>query len=141
MAEILGLTASVIAVVDLSAKVTTLCFRYSTAVGNARADITQIQGRLNDLDVCLRGVHRVLLAPSGQALAISQSLTDSLNGCKLELVRLQNRLDPGKARKTMRRFGLRALKWPFDNKEISDIVLKLEHYKQSIMLCLQVDQT
>ncbi|KAL9561423.1 hypothetical protein ACKAV7_014778 [Fusarium commune] len=141
MAEAVGLAASVIAIIDLSAKVATLCFQYSTAVGNARADVAHLQSRLNDLDACLRGVHRVLHGPNNQALAISRELIDSLDGCKSELAQVQNRLDPGKARKTMRRLGLRALKWPFDSKEVSGIVTNLEHYKQTIMLCLQVDQT
>ncbi|KAF9766796.1 hypothetical protein IL306_000734 [Fusarium sp. DS 682] len=127
MAEAVGLAASVIAIIDLSAKVATLCFQYSTAVGNARADVAHLQSRLNDLDACLRGVHRVLHGPNNQALVISRELIDSLDGCK--------------ARKTMRRLGLRALKWPFDSKDVSGIVADLEHYKQTIMLCLQIDQT
>ncbi|KAI3572984.1 P-loop containing nucleoside triphosphate hydrolase protein [Fusarium oxysporum f. sp. albedinis] len=127
MAEAVGLTASVVAIIDLSAKVATLCFQYSTAVGNARADIAHLQSRLNDLDTCLRGVHRVLYGPNNQALTISRELIDSLDGCK--------------ASKTMRRLGLRALKWPFDSKEVSGIVANLEHYKQTIMLSLQIDQT
>ncbi|EGU74140.1 hypothetical protein FOXB_15348 [Fusarium oxysporum f. sp. conglutinans Fo5176] len=127
MAEAVGLAASVIAIIDLSAKVATLCFQYSTAVGNARTDVARLQSRLNDLDACLRGVHRVLHGPNNQALPISRELIDSLDGCK--------------ARKTMRRLGLRALKWPFDSKEVSGIVANLERYKQTIMLCLQVDQT
>ncbi|KAF4436977.1 hypothetical protein FACUT_6014 [Fusarium acutatum] len=125
MAEAVGLAASVIAIIDLSAKVATLCFQYSTAVRNARADVAHLQSRLNDLDACLRGVHRVLHGPNNQALPISRELIDSLDG----------------SRKTMRRLGLRALKWPFDSTEVSGIVANLERYKQTIMLCLQVDQT
>ncbi|KAI3576689.1 hypothetical protein IWW34DRAFT_808545 [Fusarium oxysporum f. sp. albedinis] len=109
MAEAVGLAASVIAIINLSAKVATLCLQYSTA--------------------------------NHQALATSRKLVDSLNGCTSELTRLQSRQDPGKARKAMCRFGLRALKWPFDSKEVSGIVSNLDHYKQTIMLCLQVDQT
>ncbi|KAJ9412678.1 hypothetical protein QL093DRAFT_2539123 [Fusarium oxysporum] len=126
MAEAVRLTASVVAIIDLSAKVATLCFQYSTAVGNARADIAHLQSRLNDLDTCLRGVHRVLYSPNNQALTISRELIDSLDGCKSELVQMQNRLDPGKARKTMHRLGLRALK----------IIANLEHYKQTIITIL-----
>ncbi|EXK25866.1 hypothetical protein FOMG_17520 [Fusarium oxysporum f. sp. melonis 26406] len=141
MAEAVGLAASVIAIVDLSAKVATLCFQYSTTVGNAKADIEHLQSHLKDLDACLRGVHRVLYGPNNQALTISRELIDSLDGCKSELIQMQNRLDPGKASKTMRRLGLRALKWPFDSKEVRGIVVNLEHYKQTIMLSLQIDQT
>ena len=58
--------------------------------------------------------------------AAARKLVDSVDGYTSELVQLQNRLDPGKARKAMRRFGIRALKWPFDSKEVSDIVSNLE---------------
>ncbi|EXK24528.1 hypothetical protein FOMG_18751 [Fusarium oxysporum f. sp. melonis 26406] len=141
MAEAVGLAASVIAIIDLSAKVATLCLQYSTAVGNAKADITRLQNRSDDLGVCLQGAQRLLRGPNNQALATSQKLIDSLDGCRSELIQVQNRLDPGKARQAMRRLGLRALKWPFDSKEVSGIIFNLEHYKQTIMLCLQVDQT
>ncbi|KAK2667468.1 hypothetical protein RAB80_016659 [Fusarium oxysporum f. sp. vasinfectum] len=141
MAEAVGLAASIIAIVELSAKVGKLCVQYSTAAGNARADITRLQNRLKDLNVCLEAAQRLLDDPKNTKLATSRSLVDSLNACETELAEVQDRLHPGSARKAMRRFGLRALKWPFDSREISTVVSNLEHYKQTITLCLQVDQT
>ncbi|KAH8661168.1 hypothetical protein BGZ61DRAFT_485518 [Ilyonectria robusta] len=141
MAEAVGLAASVIAIIDLSAKVAVLCLDYSTAVGNARADITRLRHRLDDLGTTLQGVRHLLDDPSSQALATSRRLVDSVDACTSELAQLQSRLDPGKARKAMRRFGIRALKWPFDSKEVSDIVSNLERYERTITLGLQIDQT
>ncbi|KAH8656451.1 hypothetical protein BGZ61DRAFT_372184 [Ilyonectria robusta] len=141
MADAVGLAASVIAIIDLSANVAVLCLQYSTAVGNARADITRLRSRLDDLGTTLQGVHHLLDNLNDQALATSRKLVDSVDGCTSELVQLQSRLDPGKARKAMRRFGLRALKWPFDSKEVSDIVSNLERYERTITLGLQIDQT
>ncbi|KAH7115661.1 hypothetical protein EDB81DRAFT_862240 [Dactylonectria macrodidyma] len=141
MADAVGLAASVIAIIDLSAKVAVLCLQYSTAVGNARADITRLRSRLDDLGTTLQGVRHLLDNQNNQALATSRKLVDSVDGCTSELVQLQSRLDPGKARKAMRRFGLRALKWPFDSKEVSDIVSNLERYERTITLGLQIDQT
>lgn len=141
MAEAVGLAASIIAIVELSAKVGKLCVQYSTAAGNARADITRLQNRLKDLNVCLEAAQRLVDDPKNTKLATSRSLVDSLNACETELAEVQDRLHPGSARKAMRRFGLRALKWPFDSKEISTVVSNLERYKQTITLCLQVDQT
>ncbi|KAF5683593.1 kinesin light chain [Fusarium denticulatum] len=141
MAEAVGLVASIIAIVELSAKVGKLCVQYWTAAGNARADITRLQTRLKDLNVCLGAAQRLLDDPKNTALATSRSLADSLNACKTELAEVKDRLDPGSARKTMRRLSFRALKWPFDSKEINTVVSSLEHYKQTITLCLQVDQT
>ncbi|KAI8715206.1 hypothetical protein NCS52_01027800 [Fusarium sp. LHS14.1] len=141
MAEAVGLAASVIAIIDLSAKVVKLCSDYSTAVGNARADITCLQSQLNDLGEYLKEARRLLDDPNSQSLTTSRRLVDSLDGCTSELVQVQTRLDPGKARKTMRRFGLRALRWPFDSKEVNGIIANLERYNQTIMRCLQIDQT
>ncbi|KAG5805613.1 hypothetical protein H9Q74_009461 [Fusarium xylarioides] len=141
MAEVVGLAASIIAIIELSAKVGKLCVQYSTAAGNARADISRLQSRLKDLNVCLEAAQRLLNDPKNSKLATSRSLVDSLNSCRIELEEVQDKLDPGSARTAMRRFGLRALKWPFDSKEISAVVSNLEHYKQTITLCLQVDQT
>ncbi|KAH7160580.1 hypothetical protein B0J13DRAFT_581474 [Dactylonectria estremocensis] len=141
MADALGLAGSVIAIIDLSAKVAVLCFEYSTAVGNARADITRLRSRLDDLGTTLQGVQHLLDNVNNQVLATSRKLVDSIDGCTTELVQLQSRLDPGNARKAMRRFGIRALKWPFDSKEVSDIVSNLERYERTITLGLQIDQT
>ncbi|KAF9778546.1 hypothetical protein IL306_003655 [Fusarium sp. DS 682] len=141
MAEAVGLVASIIAIVELSAKVGKLCVQYSTAAGNARADIARLQSRLNDLNVCIEAAQRLVDDPNNPGLATSRSLIDSLNGCRTELAEVQARLDPSGTRKAMRRFGIRALKWPFNSNEISAIVSSLEHYKQTITLCLQVDQT
>lgn len=141
MAEAVGLAASVIAIVDLSAKVAKVCSDYSTAVGNASADITRLQSQLGNLGECLQGARRLLHGPNNQSLVTSQKLADSVDGCMSELDRVQNRLHPGKARKAMRRFGLRALKWPFDSKEVNGIISNLERYRQTIMWCLQIDQT
>ncbi|KAH8674869.1 P-loop containing nucleoside triphosphate hydrolase protein [Ilyonectria robusta] len=134
MADAVGLAASVIAIINLSAKVAVLCLQYSTAVGNARADITRLRSRLDDLGTILQGVQHLLDNQNNQALATSRKLVDSVNSCTSELVQLQSRLDPGKARKAMRHFGLHALKWPFNSKEVSDIVFNLERYKQTITL-------
>ncbi|KAJ4175792.1 hypothetical protein NW767_015670, partial [Fusarium falciforme] len=141
MADAVSLAASIIAIIDLSAKVVKLCSEYSTAVGNARADITRLQSQLNDLGQCLQGAQRLLNDPNNKSLATSRKLVDSVDSCESELAQVQNRLDPGKARKAMRRFGLRALRWPFDSKEISGIISNLERYNRTIMWCLQIDQT
>lgn len=111
MAEAVGLAASVIAIIDLSTKVAGLCLQYSTAVGNARVDITRLRRRLDDLGTTIREAQHLLGGPNGQALATSRRLVDSVDACTSELAQLQSRLDPGKARKAMRRVGIRALKW------------------------------
>jgi hypothetical protein len=89
----------------------------------------------------LKAAQCLINEPKNHALATSRSLIDSLKECQAELTRIQDKLDPSSARKAMRRFGFRALKWPFDSKEVSELINSLEQYKQTITLCLQVDQT
>lgn len=141
MAEAIGLAASVIAIINLSAKIAKLCSDYSIAVGNARDDITRLQYQLGNLGECLQGARRLLNDSNNQPLETLRKLADSVDDCTSELVQVQNRLDPGKVRQTMRRFGLRALRWPFDSKEVSGIISNLERHSQTIMFCLQIDQT
>ncbi|RYP47171.1 hypothetical protein DL768_006721 [Monosporascus sp. mg162] len=139
--EGLGIAANVIAVVDLSAKVATLCFQYSTAVAGARADVTRLQNQVNQLGVALRRAKQLVEGPNSRPLAASRELADTLQECIDELRRVQDKLEPGPARKAMRRFGLRALKWPFSSKDIESVVTNLKRCEQTILLGLQIDQT
>ena len=59
----------------------------------------------------------------------------------LQLQTLNNKLELSTGRKAMRRIGIRALKWPFKSGEIDTVIKKLERYKQTASLALQVDQT
>jgi hypothetical protein len=72
MAEALGLAASVIAVVELSAKVASLCFEYYTNVKNARDDITCLQREADGLKVTLQQVLSLLNGPNGTKLEDSR---------------------------------------------------------------------
>ena len=56
MAEALGLAASVIAVIDLSAKVAAQCSEYYANVKNARDDIGRLQRETQQLKATLEQV-------------------------------------------------------------------------------------
>ncbi|RYP74071.1 hypothetical protein DL771_003260 [Monosporascus sp. 5C6A] len=139
--EGISVATSVIAVVDLSAKVTSLCFQYSTAVANARADIKRLYEQAKSLDMTLQYARRLLEESSNQPLPASRQLVDQLQACEGELERLRTKLEPSTARKTMRRIGYRALKWPFSSKDTEAIMTALERYQHTIALGLQIDQT
>jgi hypothetical protein len=133
--------ASIIAVVDISAKITSLCFQYSVAVKEAKNDIERVQRKVGDITGVLRKIEQLLDGRGKAQLSTSHELFDSLKGCLQELQEMKAKLEPGKTRKTMSRFGVRALKWPFTSKQIDKIISGLEQYKQTFMLSLQVDQT
>jgi hypothetical protein len=133
--------ASVIAVIDISAKIVSLCFRYSMAVKDAKDDIERVQRKLSDITHILEQIKQLLDSQDKTRLPTTQGLLSSLAQCLAELEGLQVELEPGKTRKTMSRIGFCALKWPFTSKQVDKIVSNLKGYEQSFGLALQVDQT
>lgn len=133
--------ASAIAVVDLSAKIASLCFQYLVAVKNAKEDIERLQGKVDGIKDIVGGIKQLLDGRDKTRLSVTYKLLDSLKDCLLLLEKLKIQLDPGKTRKVMSWFGVRALKWPFTSKEVKKIVGSLEKYEQTFSLALQVDQT
>ena len=129
--------ASAIAVIDMSAKITALCFQYSASVINARKDIERLQRKVSDIENVFRQVRQLL---DGQD-KIQPDLSGSLKECLLQLEELQMQLEPGKTRKAMSRVGVRALKWPFTSKEVENLIASLESYEQIYTLALLTDQT
>jgi hypothetical protein len=137
----LSAAANVIAVVDISAKIASLCFQYSVAVKNAKKDIGRLQRKVNDIKDVLGEVQQLLDGRDKTRLSATNKLLDSLKECFLQLEELKTQLEPGKTRKAMSQFGVRALKWPFTSKEVEKIVASLERYEQTFSLALQADQT
>ncbi|KAF2194154.1 vegetative incompatibility protein HET-E-1 [Zopfia rhizophila CBS 207.26] len=133
--------ASVIAVIDISAKITSLCFQYSVAVQDAKKDIERLQRKVADIKGVLEKIQQLLDGRDKARLSTTHELSDSLKECFRELEELKAELGPGKIRKAMSRFGVRALKWPFTSKQVEKIVSCLERYEQTFALALQVDQT
>jgi len=135
--------ASIIAVIDLSAKVASLCFQYYSAVKNAPSDVERLHGELEGLKTTLQGAQRLLESPDGKRLQTSQDLRNGLIDCSSQLtelrLRLEGKLNPGSTRKAMTRIGFRALKWPFESKEIDSIIKKLERYRDTLSVGLAVD--
>ena len=137
----LGVAANVIAVIELSAKIASVCIQYFLAVKHSKAEIERLRGEVDSLTGLLQGVEELLKRPEKTQLAASQGLRDAIRGCFSPLTQLSMTLDPGKTRKTMSRIGIRALKWPFESKGVEKIINNLERCKQTITLSLQLDQT
>jgi hypothetical protein len=140
MAEALGLVANVIAVVELSAKVASLCFEYYTNVKNARDDIARLRREADGLKAILKQVQSLLNGPNSAKLEASRTLRNGVDDCFSQLADLEAKLEFGRRHQVMRRFGVRALKWPFKNEEVEGIMKDLGRCKDMISLGLQVDQ-
>ena len=133
-----GLSAatSVVAVINISAKVATLCFQYSAAVKDAKEDIERLKKKVVDIKGVLEEWEQLLRRSDKTRLPATHKLKDSLNGCFGQLQELEIQLKPGKTRKAMSRLGGRALKWPFKSKEIEKIIATLVKHEQTFFLSL-----
>ena len=141
MAEGLGIAASAIAVIELAAKVASLCLQYSKDVQGARDDIARLQRTTTDLQNMSKSVKELLDGPHRERLKASRELRATLDDSQRQLEQLKNKLTPNTPRAAMKRIGLRALKWPFENRDIEKIIESLARFTQTISLSLQVDQT
>ena len=139
--EGLGVAASIIAVVDLSAKVAKLCIQYSLEVTDAKSDISRIHNEVENVGKVVSDVQHLVVGPNGAKLSASKKMLDAVNDCSTQLKTLERKLDPGKTTKAMRRLGIRALKWPFQRKQVDKVIRELERCKGTVLLALQLDQT
>jgi hypothetical protein len=140
MAEALGLAASVIAVIDLSAKVASRCSEYYANVKNAPDDIERLQREAVGIKATLERVQSLCDGPNGVMLQESQSLRKGVKDCQKQLAQLETKLEPRTTNKLMSRYGMRALRWPLKSKEVDGITKKLGNCKDNISFSLQVDQ-
>ncbi|MBE3041784.1 hypothetical protein IMZ48_04235 [Candidatus Bathyarchaeota archaeon] len=139
--EALGVAANVCAVVDMSAKVISLCSWYFKGVVKARKQISRLQNRVSHLQAVLENAKRIIEGPDGDKLAASREIADCLAECVKWLEELQKKLEPSGKRKAMRLIGLRALRWPLRGGEIEGAIACLERCENTIAFGLQIDQT
>ncbi|EXL39771.1 hypothetical protein FOCG_17623 [Fusarium oxysporum f. sp. radicis-lycopersici 26381] len=141
MAEALGVASSVIAVVDLSAKVFSLCSQYSREVKNAKDDIERLREEVATFQAATKKLQILVEGPRGKELSASRKLKSAIEDGLSRLESLQQQLQPSTGRKTMSRFGLRALKWPFESKDVERTIQNLERCRGNISFALNMDQT
>ncbi|KAJ4128988.1 hypothetical protein NW768_007514 [Fusarium equiseti] len=139
--EAVGAVANIIAVVDLSAKVATLCYRYSQEVSSARADIERLRRQAEHLEVTLNAAKTLVERRNSSSFSISAAIIKAFDTCRTDLEYVLKRLDPNPLRTAMRRYGLRSLKWPFKSKEIDRLLTELKSYENTISVGLQLDQS
>ena len=135
------MAANVITVVGLSANVATLCTEYISAVRHAKADIVRLQNVAENLKGNFKELNALLDSPLGPKLEASQRLRQAVLDSSQRLKELQDKLEPGRGRKPMSSFGIRALGWPFMKKDVDKIIQELTCCKENISSAIQIDQT
>ncbi|KAH7201200.1 hypothetical protein DER44DRAFT_436785 [Fusarium oxysporum] len=140
MAEALGVASSVIAVVDLSAKILSLCLQYSREVKNAKDDIDRLHKEVAAFQNTTEKLKALLEEPRGRELKTSQQLLSVIEDGRSKLEKLEQQLQPPTHRKVMSRFGARAFKWPFESKDVEGTIRNLVRCRENISLALNIDQ-
>lgn len=133
--------ASVVALIQISAKVASLCAEYYSHVKSAKKDIDRFHLEVEALIKVLQNLQELAQKPGAEKLFTSNKLNESIQSCFSELTHFKERLEPGKGRKAMSRYGIRALKWPFKSKELEKAIGVLERYKSTFSTALNIDQT
>ncbi|CAI4217462.1 unnamed protein product [Parascedosporium putredinis] len=106
-----GVAANVIAVVDLTAKVSTLLIQYGIKVQHAKDDIAQLQSQISCMDGALKRIQN-LTQTNDVRLEATQEMLSALGNSEDLLAELKKKLKFSTKKKLMRRLGFRALKWP-----------------------------
>ncbi|KPA36747.1 hypothetical protein FLAG1_10462 [Fusarium langsethiae] len=140
MTEALGIASGVIAVVDLSAKVLSLCFQYSREVKNAEADIERLCKEVAAFQTTTEDAKSLVEGPRGKELKVSRRLVSAIEDGHSTLGKLAQELQPSTGRKAMSRFGIRALRWPLESKDLEGDIQHLARCRGNILFALNVDQ-
>jgi hypothetical protein len=140
----LSAAASVIALIQISSQVFDLCRTYYLNVKDARKDIERLRNEitaLQDVLVNVADLAEDANSASLKTLAVITRKDGPLQQCQAELLTLVKRLELGDGKGKMRKFGMRALKWPFGSKEVDRILVAIGKYKSSFTLAMAADQT
>lgn len=136
--------SAVIAIVQISAQVLSLCQTYYVEVKSVREDIRRLRDEVTSLLDVLANIRDLTDAP-GSAKLSSLELLNQPDGhiqqCRIELEGLAMKLDTGQGKNNMRQFGLRALKWPLSRKEVDKTILAIGRHKEIFNLALTTDTT
>jgi hypothetical protein len=133
--------SSIIAVIQLTGSIVKLCGGYIQEVKDAREDIASLQRTVGGLEDVLRKLKELLDGPHRITMHTSSPLVPSnISDCLSSLGALERKIDIGNGKRVMRKFGIRAFKWPLEREEVKRVITDLERYTSLFTLSLQIDQ-
>lgn len=139
--EGVGAVANVVAVVNLSVKVATLCSQYAEDVRGGRHEIDELRDEVIALRRAAKSARRLLKDQHGASLEASRDMEDALRESLNVLRRLEENLQYSTGRRFMRLFRIRVLKWPFKRREANQRIKRIRRCTKRINSSLQVLQT
>lgn len=141
MADIIGLTASIIAVIQLTGALSTLTQGYISGVKRATSDRQKLVEELTSLGQVLEHL-KVEITPAGctgtiEKTMMLQGLEVPLRNCRTELQALVTKMQPVKGL----RGAWRKLKWPLEEAETMQCIERVERYKTLFHFALTADHS
>jgi len=135
----LSITGTLIAVVQITTSVISICYDYRSGVASASRDVVQITESLNSLKEVLESLLRLIETTKAGELSTVELLArdgGTLQSCQAELERLRGKLEPEKGWRKLRN----SLVWPLKEGEMRRALEALERWKSTMQLALSVDQ-
>jgi Fungal N-terminal domain of STAND proteins len=131
--------ASIIAIIQISAKVFSWCQEYIANVKDAAKDVKRLSDGVNALAGVLGRIEGLDSAKLSNLSWLSEP-GGQLDQCKGHLDELAAKMYQ-EDRAGMRCVGLRTLKWHFSSKEVEKYIRVIDRHKAMLSLALAADQT
>lgn len=150
MAEAFGIVSGVVAVLQITNTVLSVCYDYNDAVQNAQGELPRVQKEMEDLRTVLQALEPIAkrAQSSNQAQLRKLDLLCNPQGpletCRKEIERLEEKL---KSPAWMKNFGpkrtalAQSLRWPLKEAETNKSLEIISRMKQTLQLALHADHT
>lgn len=136
----LSTAASIIAVIGLTAKIPSTCLEYGRNVKNAKTDIIRLHSELRNLEDILKGAKKLCEDPPTSNFGLlNKPLHNCFVDCTKGLSKLFAKLEPGNRNKWAAKIRLRALKWPFESKQIDQNIRRIAGHQETITLAFHIN--
>jgi hypothetical protein len=135
----LSITGTLIAVLQITTSVISICYDYRSGIASASREVVQITESLNALKDVLEALLRLIeTTQPGELSTIKLLAKDggTLQSCQQELERLRGKLEPEKGWRKLRS----TLVWPLKEGEMRRAMELLERWKSTMQLALSADQ-
>ncbi|KAI5847752.1 hypothetical protein DFP73DRAFT_352692 [Morchella snyderi] len=133
MAEVVALTSAIIAIIQITTKITNLTYQYINDIQKAPQSIRIFLNEIQSLTHVLNLLeeHR---KKASHTSAI-QILKSPLDECVMEMNMIAKKLEPKNNSSWFKRTIIR-LRWPLKDREMSEYLSRIERFKTTIILAI-----
>jgi hypothetical protein len=133
MLEVCGFVFSVVQAADIARALFSQLYQYFEAVHGAPKRSRELRQEMGTICDLLESLETILITPdTGSSFTVSVSLQSSIREFHAMLTDMESRV---KASQTK---GARRFKWPFTKEENDRLLSRMERYKQSLSMALEI---